>query len=46
VDRRGLAIGERIPALRAPDQWNRLRDFESLSGPRGLVLLFVRSADW
>jgi hypothetical protein len=46
VDQRGLSIGEKVPAFRAPDQWNRSRDFESLSGPRGLVLVFVRSADW
>jgi hypothetical protein len=46
VEQRGLSIGVGIPAFQAPDQWNRPRDFASLSGPRGLVLLFVRSADW
>jgi hypothetical protein len=46
VEQRGLSIGVEIPAFQAPDQWNRPRDFASLAGPRGLVLLFVRSADW
>jgi hypothetical protein len=28
------------------DQDGRLRTFESLRGPKGLILLFFRSADW
>jgi len=46
VERRGLAIGDRIPALDAVDQSGRRQTLDTLAGPKGLVLLFVRSADW
>ena len=46
VERRGLAVGERIPALDLVDQTGRRQTLASLAGPNGLVLLFVRSADW
>jgi len=42
----GPAIGERIPAFRAPDQNGRLQDFNSIKGPKGAALYFMRSADW
>jgi len=42
----GPAIGDRLPVLEAVDQDGRPRTFESLRGPKGLVLLFFRSADW
>jgi len=42
----GLAIGARVPAFRAMDQFGHERDFASLRAPHGLVLLFFRSADW
>jgi hypothetical protein len=46
VEQRGIAVGEKIPAFEAVDQFGRTQTFESLVGPKGLVLLFVRSADW
>jgi hypothetical protein len=42
----GPAVGDRLPAIGAVDQDGRTRTFESLRGPKGLVLLFFRSADW
>ncbi len=42
----GLAIGERIPEFRAPDQNGTMRDFDSIRGPKGAVFTFYRSADW
>lgn len=42
----GPAVGEKIPAFQAVDQHGRRRSFEDLRGPRGLVLMFVRSAEW
>ncbi|MCC6585322.1 MAG: hypothetical protein IT168_01275 [Bryobacterales bacterium] len=42
----GPRIGERIPAFTLKDQSGREQTFESLRGPNGLVLAFVRSADW
>lgn len=42
----GPEIGTRIPAFQARDQHGTLQTFQSLRGPRGLVITFVRSADW
>ena len=42
----GPAVGDRLPVFEVVDQDGRPRTFESLRGPRGLVLLFFRSADW
>lgn len=44
--RTGPDVGASIPAFSAEDQRGVHRDFASLRGPKGLVLLFVRSADW
>ena len=42
----GPAAGETIPAFEAVDQTGAQRTFENLAGPKGLLLLFHRSADW
>ena len=42
----GPALGAPIPPFQAVDQNGRTRSFDDLKGPKGLVLLFVRSADW
>ncbi|MEO8499319.1 MAG: hypothetical protein ABI565_00285 [Vicinamibacteria bacterium] len=42
----GPKVGETLPAFEAPDQEGKPRNFVSLSGPNGLVLVFFRSADW
>ena len=42
----GLTIGAKIPEFQARDQHGMLRTFQNLRGPRGLVIIFVRSADW
>jgi hypothetical protein len=42
----GPGIGEKIPAFSAVDQTGKMRDFDSLKGPQGLVLFFNRSVDW
>ena len=42
----GPAVGERIPSFRAIDQNGETRDFESIRGPKGALILFFRSADW
>jgi len=43
---RGPAVGQKIPAFSARDQFGKEQSLASLTGARGLVLLFVRSADW
>ena len=42
----GPEVGERVPAFEAVDQSGSARDFASLAGEQGLLLLFFRSADW
>jgi hypothetical protein len=42
----GPAVGSKIPSFEAVDQSGKRQTFESLRGPKGLALLFVRSADW
>lgn len=42
----GPEVGESVPAFEAIDQSGNARDFASLTGERGLLLLFYRSADW
>ena len=42
----GPEVGSRIPAFEAADLDGEHQSFETLRGQLGLVLLFVRSADW
>jgi hypothetical protein len=42
----GLPVGTSAPAFEATDQTGQVRRFEDLRGPKGLALLFFRSADW
>ena len=42
----GPAVGSRIPSFEVTDQEGRKRTFESIRGPNGALLMFVRSADW
>ncbi len=42
----GIKVGQEIPPSRARDQDGNWRDFDSLKGPRGLVISFNRSTDW
>lgn len=40
-------VGQEAPhSLELPDQSGELRSFESYSGEKGVVVVFVRSADW
>ena len=43
----GPRVGDRLPhPLNRPDQTGTMRDFQSLSGKSGLILMFSRSFDW
>ena len=46
VTKLGPQVGERVPDFRLPDQRGREHTLASLMGPKGLVLVFNRSADW
>ena len=39
-------VGMPAPAFHARDQFGNDQSLSSLMGPKGLVILFFRSADW
>ena len=42
----GPAPGSKAPQFEAKDQLGNPQSLVSLRGPKGLILLFIRSADW
>ena len=40
------SIGTLLPKLAVADTAGEARDFESLTGEKGLVMFFVRSTNW
>ncbi len=42
----GPAVGASAPTFQLLDQNGQSRDLRSLFGPKGLMLVFFRSADW
>lgn len=42
----GPQVGELVPEFSLPDQHGDVWTRESIMGPRGAMLVFVRSADW
>ena len=42
----GPQVGATVPPLSGPDQFGEPQTLASLSGPKGLMLVFSRSADW
>ena len=42
----GPAVGTIIPALEVKDLNGKTQTLASLTGPKGLMLVFFRSADW
>jgi len=46
VQKLGPQVGTRVPAFTLLDQKGQSRTLASLTGPKGLMLVFFRSADW
>ena len=46
VAKLGPQVGERLPDFTLNDQTGRARTLPSVMGPRGAMLVFIRSADW
>ncbi|MCZ2149401.1 MAG: redoxin domain-containing protein [Bryobacterales bacterium] len=42
----GVKVGEPMPAFSLPNQNGEAQTLETLRGPKGLMLVFFRSADW
>jgi cytochrome oxidase Cu insertion factor (SCO1/SenC/PrrC family) len=46
VQKLGPQVGARVPDFTLLDQKGEQRTLASLMGPKGLMLVFFRSADW
>ena len=46
VSKLGPQVGQRVPDFNLRDQTGRMRNLQSVMGPRGAMLVFLRSADW
>jgi len=46
VSKLGPQVGERVPDFNLRDQAGRVRNLQSIMGPRGAMVVFLRSADW
>ena len=46
VSQLGPQVGEQLPDFSLADQTGRIRNVQSIMGPRGAMVVFVRSADW
>jgi hypothetical protein len=44
--RTGPRVGEKVPDFALLDQNGKEHSLQQLMGPKGLLLVFVRSADW
>jgi hypothetical protein len=42
----GPQVGERVPDFSLPDQNGKTWTRQSIMGPKGAMLVFVRSANW
>jgi hypothetical protein len=42
----GPQVGQRVPDFALKDQTGKLWTRQSIMGPKGALLVFVRSADW
>ena len=43
---RGPQVGEAIPEFSLPDQNGQVWNQDTILGPNGAMLVFIRSADW
>lgn len=46
VSKLGPQIGQRVPDFNLRDQTGKPRTLASVMGPKGAMLVFLRSADW
>ena len=46
VSKLGPQVGERVPDFSLKDQTGKVWTLQSIMGPKGAMLVFLRSADW
>lgn len=42
----GPQVGDRVPDFALKDQTGKTQTLQSIMGPKGAMLVFIRSADW
>ena len=46
VAKLGPQVGGQVPDFSLKDQYGATRNLQSIMGPKGAMLVFIRSADW
>ena len=46
VSKIGPQVGQQVPAFSLKDQTGNVQTLQSIMGPKGAMLVFLRSADW
>jgi len=46
VSKLGPQVGQPVPAFSLKDQTGKVQTLQSVMGPKGVMLVFLRSADW
>jgi len=46
VSKLGPQVGQPVPDFSLKDQAGKVQTLQSIMGPRGAMLVFLRSADW
>jgi hypothetical protein len=46
VSKLGPQVGQQVPDFSLKDQYGATRTLNSIMGPKGAMLVFIRSADW
>ena len=46
ISKLGPQVGERVPDFALRDQTGKTQTLQSIMGPKGAMLVFIRSADW
>ena len=46
VSKLGPQVGDRVPDFSLTDQTGKTQTPQSIMGPKGAMLVFIRSADW
>jgi len=46
VSKLGPQVGQPVPGFSLKDQTGKLQTLQSIMGPKGAMLVFLRSADW
>ncbi len=46
VSKLGPRVGQQVPAFSLKDQTGTVQTLQSVMGPKGAMLVFLRSADW